>query len=85
MAAARAQVLDMAQLLGHADRLVALGDAAKPSKLAMLWWVVDGFYRSATKPDKQWTVEQLMEYDWQEMRKRDYLVPIVDQVAAELP
>lgn len=84
-AAARAQVLDLAQLLGHADRLVAMGDAAKPSKLAMLWWVVDGFYRSATLPEQQWTVDQLMEYDWQDMRKRDYLAPILAQVAAELP
>jgi phosphoribosyl-ATP pyrophosphohydrolase len=53
---------------------------AKPAKLFLLWRVADRLYRSLTPPDKQWSIEQLMEADLQEMKKRPYFEPILRMV-----
>jgi hypothetical protein len=68
------------ELLAASQRLVALGSAqAKPEKLFLLWLVADRLYRLQTKPDQQWSLEQLMEADLQEMLKRPYLKPFIEQ------
>jgi phosphoribosyl-ATP pyrophosphohydrolase len=59
-------------------RLVGLGpDAAKPEKLFLLWLVADRIYRRTTPQDQQWSIEQLMEADLQDMKKKTYLHPVL--------
>jgi phosphoribosyl-ATP pyrophosphohydrolase len=68
-------------LRATATRLVALGaEQAKPAKLFLLWNVADHIYRRQTRIDQQWSMEQLMEADLQDMKKRDYLEPILRMV-----
>ena len=63
------------------ERLVGLGPTiAKPEKLFLLWNAADWIYRRQTKPDSQWSLEQLMEADLQDMKKRSYLEPILSQI-----
>ncbi len=62
-------------------RLVAMGTArAKPEKCFLLWNVADWIYRDKTKPESQWSLEQLMEAELQEMKKRAYLEPILREI-----
>ncbi len=71
-----------AELRAGAKRLAALGPAqAKPEKLFLLWNVADRIYRLQTKLDKQWSLEQVMEADLQEMKKRPYLAAILEKIA----
>ena len=64
-------------------RLVALGEVAKPTKLFLLWNVADRMYRVMTPPDKQWSLEQLMEADLQDMKKQTYFAPLLDAIGEE--
>lgn len=76
--AARSGIEDPDALLAQANRLADLGpDQAKPAKLYLLWWVADLLYRRLTPSDRQWSLEQIMEYDLQEMRKRSYLKSVL--------
>ncbi len=78
--AALSGIASVTELLAAAQRLVALGHGqAKPEKLFLLWLVADRIYRQQTVPEKQWSLEQLMEADLQEMRKRPYLQPFLVQ------
>lgn len=62
-------------------RLVEAGpEKIKPAKLLLLWHVADRLYRSAVALDQQLTIEQIMECDLTEMKKREYLRPILAQV-----
>jgi phosphoribosyl-ATP pyrophosphohydrolase len=62
------------------ERLVALGaEAAKPAKCFLLWHVADRLYRDITPPGKQWSHEQMMDYDLADMKKRPYLAPLLKQ------
>jgi phosphoribosyl-ATP pyrophosphohydrolase len=62
-------------------RIVALEpDRVKPAKLVLLWHVADHIYRQQTPLDKQRSLEEIMEVDFQEMRKRAYLEPILREV-----
>jgi len=71
----------VAELRAAVARLVGIGaPAAKPSKCFLLWQVADRLYRSSTPADKQWSLEQLMEADLQDMKKRTYLEPIIARV-----
>ncbi len=73
-------ITDVVELRAACTRLVALGaEKAKPEKLFLLWNVADRLYRLQTKLESQWTIEQLMESDYQEMLKRPYLVPFLDE------
>jgi hypothetical protein len=58
------------------DRLVAMGAA----KLFLCWQAGDRIYRRGTPPDKQWSVEQILESDYQEMCKKTYLEPLLRMV-----
>lgn len=70
------------ELRAACARLVSLGaEQAKPEKLFLLWNVADRLYRLQTKSDDQWSLEQLMESDYQEMLKRPYLKPFLDATA----
>lgn len=70
------------ELKSAADRLCGLpAEQAKPEKLFLLWNVADHIYRLQTKPEAQWSLEQLMEADLQDMAKRSYLAPILRMVA----
>ncbi|MFW5751436.1 MAG: hypothetical protein ACOCZK_07295 [Planctomycetota bacterium] len=81
--AAAARIESVDRLRSQAQRLVDLGpERAGVQKPFLLWWIADGFYRAATPMERQWTLEQLMEYDLQEMKKRPYLAPILDRVEA---
>ncbi len=81
MQAASAGISTVAELQANVERLVQLGaELAKPAKLFLLWLVADRLYRAQTPPDRQWSLEQLMEADLQEMRKRPYLEPILRMV-----
>lgn len=72
---------DMAALCANVKRLIGLGpEGAKPAKLFLLWNVADTFYRRQTPTEDQWSLEELMEYDLQEMKKREYLRPILDKI-----
>lgn len=63
------------------DRLVALGaSGVKPEKLFLVWNAADWIYRRQLPEEKQWSLEQLMEADLQDMKKRSYLGPILDQI-----
>jgi hypothetical protein len=69
------------EVLKAIRRIVGLGAGqAKPEKLFLLWNAADWIYRRQTKPEDQWSIEQLMEADLQEMKKRAYLEPIISQV-----
>jgi hypothetical protein len=76
-------ITSVPELLAASQRLVALGPGqAKPEKLFLLWLVADRLYRQQTRPDQQWSLEQLMEADLQEMLKRPYLKPFIEQLDA---
>jgi hypothetical protein len=46
-----------------------------------VWNAADWIYRRQQPKEKQWTIEQLMEADLQDMKKRSYLVPIINEIA----
>ena len=76
------QLATPGEVLTQAKRLVALGaDQAKPQKCFLLWAACDAIYRRQTPPDQQWSLEQLMEADFQDMKKRSYLMPIINATA----
>ncbi|MBA2481175.1 MAG: hypothetical protein H0V44_10980 [Planctomycetes bacterium] len=78
--AATCGINTIAELKASAKRLAALGASAKPEKLFLLWNVADCIYRQQTKAENRWTLEQLMEADLQEMKKRPYLAPILERI-----
>jgi len=80
-AAATCGITSPGELQAAADRLVAQGDQARPEKLFLLWNVADHLYRSLTDGDDQWSLEQMMEADLQDMKKRTYLAPILATVS----
>lgn len=62
-------------------RLAELGpQGARPAKLFLLWNVADRIYRRQTPPGAQRSVEELMAYDLNEMRSRDYLLPLIERI-----
>lgn len=66
------------ELRASVKRLIELGpETAKPAKLFLLWLAADAIYRRTVPAAKQWTIEQIMESDLQEMRKREYLKPLL--------
>ena len=66
------------------DRLVALGaDGVKVEKLYMLWLVADRIYREVTPQDKQWSIDQIMDADLGDMKKRTYLLPVLNAVTED--
>jgi phosphoribosyl-ATP pyrophosphohydrolase len=74
-------ILTVPELLAASARLATLApERVKPEKLFLLWNVADRIYRLQTKPDAQWSLEQLMEADLQDMAKRPYLAPILRMV-----
>ncbi|MFW5844998.1 MAG: hypothetical protein ACOCXJ_02100 [Planctomycetota bacterium] len=77
----RTGIDNVGDLVDTVDRLVGLGEAAKPQKMVLLWHVADRLYRQATDPDQQWSIEQMMDYDLADMKKRPYLEPILRQTA----
>ena len=68
------------ELRAAVERLVAVGPAAKPAKLFLLWNVADGIYRHQTPADEQRSLTELMAYDLHEMSGRDYLKPIIERI-----
>jgi hypothetical protein len=69
------------ELRAAVKRLLEIGpEKAKPEKLFLLWNVADHIYREQTPNEKQWSLEQLMEADLQEMKKRSYLQPILNTI-----
>jgi phosphoribosyl-ATP pyrophosphohydrolase len=69
------------ELRAATQRLVEVGaDKAKPEKLFLLWCVADRLYRAKTDAEDQWSIEQLMEADLQDMKKRAYLAPILREI-----
>lgn len=71
----------VAEIRSAVARLVGIGaDAVKPEKLFLVWNAADWIYRRRTLQDKQWSLEQLMEADLQEMKKRWYLEKIIAEV-----
>lgn len=69
------------ELRAAATRLAGLPSAqVRPEKLFLLWYCADRFYRNLTPPDKQWSIEQILEADLQELKKRPYLAPVLQLV-----
>ena len=63
-------------------RIVELGvEKVKPQKLFMLWLIADRIYREITPVDKQWSIDQIMDADLADMKKRSYLGPVLNAVA----
>ena len=58
------------------DRLLAVPEA-KADKPFLLWCVADHLYRLQTPADQQWSLDQLMEADFQEMKKRPWMAPLL--------
>ncbi len=80
-AASTAGIGTVAELRAAVARLVGMAPgAAKPEKLFLLWNVADHLYREKTPAEDQWTLEQLLEADLQDMLKRPYLAPILRTV-----
>lgn len=79
--AVQSGIASVADLRTTAERLPGLGpDQVRPTKLFVLWACADRLYRQITLADKVWTVEQIMEADLSEMRKRPYLAPVLRAV-----
>ena len=79
--AATAGISTVPELRTAVTRLAGLGpDQAKPEKLFLLWNVADHLYRTHKPSDEQWSLEQLMEADLQDMKKRAYLEPILLEI-----
>lgn len=74
---------NIGDLIVNTERLVALGESAKPATCFLLWHVADRLYRAVTPPDKQWSIEQMMDYDLADMRKRWYLEPIIRETEGD--
>ncbi|MBA3700276.1 MAG: hypothetical protein H0W78_15635 [Planctomycetes bacterium] len=63
-------------------RILAMApETVKPEKLFLVWNATDWIYRRKTLEDKQWSLEQLMEADLQDMKKRWYLEAIIAEIA----
>ena len=76
--AATSGIDSVEELKAAVERLIGLGpEGAKPEKLFLLWLVADRIYRRITPLDKQWSIDQLMEADLQDMKKRAYLHPVL--------
>jgi hypothetical protein len=75
------------ELRAAVKRIAELGaagpTAAKPAKLFLLWNVADHLYRKQTPPDRQRSLDDIMEIDLQEMRKRPYLYPILKMIGED--
>lgn len=74
-----------AKLNETVDKIVEHGCSAglekiSVTKLFLLWHVADRLYRESRPHEKQWTIEQMMEYDLTDMKKRAYLEPILKAV-----
>jgi len=71
----------VAEVRAAVTRLVGIGaEAVKPEKLFLVWNAADWIYRRKSLPDKQWSLEQLMEADLQDMKKRWYLEKIIAEI-----
>jgi phosphoribosyl-ATP pyrophosphohydrolase len=80
--AATCGIATVDELRASTQRLCELPPAqAKPEKLYLLWNVADRIYRLKTPAEQQWSLEQLMEADLQEMKKKAYLAPVIERVA----
>lgn len=80
--AATCGIATVPELRAAVTRLAGLDPAtAPPRKVFLLWNVADRLYRAKTPPDDQWSLEQLMEADLQDMKKRAYLVPVIERVS----
>ena len=79
--AATVGISTVTELRAAVTRLTDLGpERAKPEKLFLLWNVADYLYRSSKPSAEQWSLEQLMEADLQDMKKRAYLAPILREI-----
>lgn len=79
-----ARLDDTRAIRSQAERLVALGpERVPPAKPFLLWAAADLVYRARTPRDRQRSVEDLMRYDLHDMRRRDYLRPIIREVLGE--
>jgi len=67
------------ELRAAVDRLVATPEA-KPAKLFLLWCVAYRCYEAKTPVEDRFSVEQVLEIDFQELRKRAYVAPILTTV-----
>ena len=82
MTAATCGIGSVPELKAQVDRLIGLDPAqAKPQKLFLLWWAARWIYEAQTHADHQISVDQLMEIDLQDMKKRAYLEPILAKVS----
>ena len=70
---------NVATLLQQAQ--AAIGpDAVKPEKLFLVWNAADWIYRRQRPAEQQWSIEQLMEADLQDMKKKWYLEPLIAKI-----
>ena len=80
--AATATYANAAELLVDVDVLVKAGpDKAIPARLFQLWNVAETLHRRLRPQDVQPTLEQVMDYDLEEMSQRAYLRPFLERVA----
>ena len=64
------------ELRAAVERLMATPEA-KPEKVFLLWNVADCLYRQQTPAAGQWSLEQLMEAELQERKKRPWMAPLL--------
>ena len=79
--AATCGISTIPELRTAVDRLVAQGaPAAKPEKLFLLWCVAFHLYEAKTPVEDRFSLEQICEIDLQDMKKREYLQPVLAAV-----
>lgn len=82
-AVSQPSLAEAGMVLSQSQRLAELEpEQVKPAKLFLLWWAMDDIYRHTPRFTKKgcWSVEELMQYDLQDMKKRSYLEPILREL-----
>ncbi|MHC5067360.1 MAG: hypothetical protein ACYTF0_02105 [Planctomycetota bacterium] len=80
-AAGHSQLTEVNGVLELVARLRTMDPEQVPArKLFLLWRAMDNDYRHNPRFSETWPLDQVMEYDLQDMKKRDYLAPILREV-----
>lgn len=76
--------LDAPGLLASQSKRVAEVDveSVPARKLFAFWWAAHSIYRKTTPEDQQFTIAQLMAYEWHQFTQRSYLSPILKKIDA---
>lgn len=77
--AASCGITSVVELRSAIERLIATPEP-KPEKLFLLWNVADHLYRQKIPAADQWSLDTLMEADLQDMKKREWMAPLLKMI-----